>query len=1034
MVISDVLMKFTRLALLTGILFLSSFRILSAQEQIRETSFVNPPASARPNVYWYFLDDQITSAGITKDLEQMKKVGIGGALMFNITKYNKDYKSNYGGPIDFVVPGVTYLSPAWYKMVKHAAKESNRLGLEFGIHNCPGWSSSGGPWITPELAMQEVTVSTTMVRGSAHFSAVLPKPPTGLGYFKLSNYWDIAVLAFPTPQSYLIKNWNAKAGYRRGSVTADTTTLDPGMIISLSNIKDLTSQMNSSGLLTWDVPVGMWTIMRIGYTPTGARSSVPPDRAQSLECDKMSRNAVQAHWNGLVQNVIDSVGAGGIKVVHLDSYEVGCQNWTPDFPKEFQKRRGYNMTLYLPAMTGCVVGSLEISERFLWDVRQTIGDLINEEYYGYMATLAHKNGIQFSAEPYGSGGFRNISAGGKVDIPMGEFWTGTGRFKESNSNVRDPASSAHLYGKKVVAAEAFTSDFTDVGSAWQAHPYSLKQLGDLSFCAGVNRYTLHVCCHQPFTDRIPGYSVRGYGVQFGWTNTWWNQSGAWMRYIARCQYMLQKGLFVSDAVRYCGEGTPGNGFYVDETACDACDADAILNRMSVQNGLIVLPDGMNYKVLILERSETMTYELLNKISELVAGGAIIIGMKPVRSPGLQNYPGCDLAVQTLANKMWGNIDGNSIKMHIYGAGKVYYNETIRDVLASLTIPDFQVTGGDETTKIRYTHRTAGDADIYFLSNQNERFETVNGKFRVSGKVPELWYPENGRTTKCPVFTVNSGRTIVPLMLEPYESVFVVFRTEQSGSRINVITRSEQSIYQYIDGTTPLNKHPVAEVSIAANGALKLIAWEPGLYKLGDKIRVTVPSLPNTILISGSWQVSFPPNLGAPASDDFNTLASWTANANNGIKYFSGTATYLKDIIIPKEMIGKNKAIYLDLGDVKNIAEVTVNGKTCGILWKPPFRVDITSAAKTGVNTLEIKVTNNWPNRLIGDKVMDQAIAWKTWDLFYTADSPLLVSGLLGPVEIRSAMCWIEFGGDISGYAKAQQEGIIPVKSKLSYHE
>jgi len=1007
------IIKFARMILCMATICFSTLP-LKAQEHISKSFFTIPPSSAKPNVYWYFLDDQITKEGITKDLEQMKKVGIGGALMFNICKCNHDYNNNDGGSINFVQPGVKYLSPAWYQMVKHAADESNRLGLEFGIHNCPGWSSSGGPWITPELAMQAVTTSTTLVTGSTHFSAILAKPPTGLGYFKLNNYWDIAVLAFPTPQNYLINNWRAKAGYTRdANIKEDTTVLNPEMIIPLKSVIDLTSKMSSSGLLTWEVPPGQWTIMRIGYTPTGTTNSVPATGGQGLECDKLNHTAVQANWNGLVQNIINTTGAGAVKVVHIDSYEVGCQNWTPNFRQQFRNRRGYDMTPYLPVMSGHVVGSLEISERFLWDVRRTIGDLINDEYYGFMATLAHQNGMLLSAEPYGSGGFRNVSAGGKLDIPMGEFWTRTGRFTQLNSRVRDAASSAHLYGKRIVASEAFTSDFTDSGSAWKAHPYSLKQLGDLAFCTGVNRFTLHVYCHQPLINPSrpgPGYSVRGYGVQFGWTNTWWNQSAAWLRYIGRCQYMLQKGLSVTDVLRFCGEDTPSQGSYVEGVSYDVCDADAIINRMSVKNGRIVLPDGMSYKVLILERSESMTYELLHKISELVADGAIIIGKKPTRSPGLQDYPACDLTVQTLAKKMWGNIDGNIIKSHAYGAGKIYYNETIENVLAKLTLPDFQITGGDQITNIKYTHRRTNDAEIYFLSNQHERFETINAVFRVTGKTPELWYPETGKTVKCPLYKENAGQTTLTLMLDPFESVFVVFRAADASRRISSITRNDQPITQFMAGSFSLNKHPVAEVSIGTGGALKLIAWDPGLYKL-DSIHVNISSLPPAIILNGPWQVSFPPKLGAPASSVFKTLASWTVNTDNGIKYFSGTATYKKEMIIPQEMIGSNKAVYLDLGDVKNIAEVEVNGISFGTLWKPPFRVDITSALKTGVNTLQIKVTNNWPNRLIGDKVLGQAITWKTWNLFYTSASPLFVSGLLGPVQLIPARLWYEFGGD-----------------------
>jgi hypothetical protein len=1013
MIISNtIITKVSRVVLFMGIICFFVFTKLMAQESVNEALFNNPPNSARPNAYWYFLGDQITSEGITNDLQQMKNVGIGGTLMFNVCKCNFDYNMNNGGPINLIHPGVPYLSSKWYKMVKHAADESNRLGLEFGIHNCPGWSSSGGPWITPDLAMKTVTYSKIFVTGRTHFSAILSKPPTGLGDIKLSNYWDIAVLAFPSPGNYLIKNWRAKAGYIRDvNITKDTTVLDSGNIIPLNKIINLSSKMDSSGLLTWDVPAGHWTIMRIGYTPSGATNSVPPQGGQGLECDKLDRTAVFANWNGLVSNIINAAGEGAVKVVHIDSYEVGCQNWTLKFPQQFKKLRGYDLTSYLPVMSGLVVGSLEISERFLRDFRQTIGDLISNEYYGFMATLAHQNGMQLSAEPYGNGGFRDISVGGKLDIPMGEFWTGVGKFNGLNAWVRDPVSSAHLYGKKIVASEAFTSDFTDPGSAWQAHPYSLKQLGDLAFCAGINKFTLHVYCHQPLirSSRFgPGYSVRGYGVQFGWTNTWWKQSSGWFKYISRCQYMLQKGTFVCDVLKFCGEDTPSQGLYDDGYLYDVCDADAIINRMTVKNGRIMLPDGMNYKVLVLENSETMTYELLNKISDLVAGGAIVIGRKPLRSPSLQNYPACDQQVQALANNMWGNIDGDKVKVHVYGAGKVYYNETPENVLGKLTEPDFKITNGNQNTTIKYTHRRTIDEEIYFLSNQRETFESVYANFRVTGKTPEIWYPETGRIIKFPLYKYTAGQITLPIMLGPYESIFVVFKSSaQSAIRVGSITRDGQPITQFLAGSTSNNKYPVAEVETLANGALKLMAWEPGLYKI-DSIQVNIPFLAHSIIINGPWKISFPPKPGAPISSVFKTLSSWTENPDNRIKYFSGTATYEKKITIPKEMVGAAKAIYLDLGDVKNIAVVKVNGKYLGTLWKPPFRVNITTAVRVGINTVQIKVTNNWPNRLIGDKVLGQSIAWKTWDLFYKSTSPLIVSGLLGPVELKSVEVRYEF--------------------------
>jgi hypothetical protein len=986
------------------LVFSSLPSVLNAQIILCETSFVNPPDSVKPWVYWYFMGDQISKEGISKDLEQMHKVGIGGVLMFNISKGNES------GPLNFVQPGVEFMSEHWFKLVKHAASESKRLGLTFGMHNSPGWSASGGPWIKPHQAMQFVTADTTSVTGQAKLSIVLPKPPTGLGSIKQNDYWDIAVLAFPSPKHFLIDNWDAKAGFKRDvHIKPDTSVPDDNMIVPREKIIDLSSKMDTSGLLMWNVPDGQWTILRIGYTPTGATSSVPPAGGRGLECDKLNRDAVKANWDGMFKKVLDTLGSNMVSIVHIDSYERGCQNWTPNFKQEFQKRRGYDLTSYLPAMAGFVVEDPDVTERFLWDVRQTIGDLFSEEYYGYMAELASKNGMMLSAEPYGNGGFRNISIGGKLDIPMGEYWTAP-RYNRLSFRVRDPASSAHLYGKKVISVEAFTSEFVDIGSGWQAHPYILKPYGDIIHCAGANHFTLHVYCHQPFIDRLPGYSVRGYGVQFGWQNTWWSQSSAWMKYIARCNYMLQQGLPVVDVLKFCGEDTPsdGGGAYVDGTAYDVCDADVILNRLSVKNGRIVLPDGMNYKLLILEKSEILSLELLQKIGELVYNGATIIGKKPLRSAGLKHFPESDRSLNLLAEKMWGNIDGNTIKMNTYGAGKVYYNESPDNVLASLTVPDFQKENKKNSADIIFTHRQTDDADVYFLSNQKENFETVNAKFRVNGKFPEIWHPETGQVIKCPVYSEDSGRITMPLLFHPYESFFVVFRSITGDERqIGNITHNGESVFKFLDGTTELNKYPVADLSVSENGGLNLVAWESGKYKI-DSMEVKISSLPKAIQLKGLWQVYFPKNLGAPDSAVFNNLESWTENTEKGIKYFSGTATYVKKVTIPVKMIQQDRAVYLDLGNVKNIAEVEVNGKFCGLLWKPPFRTDITDAIKKGRNILKIKVTNNWPNRIIGDKVLSQEIVWKTWDLFYTADSPLQESGLLGPVEIRTAGLWKEF--------------------------
>ncbi|MEW6743216.1 MAG: glycosyl hydrolase [Planctomycetota bacterium] len=1075
-------------------------------------SFVNPPHSAKPHTWWHWLNGNITAEGITADLEAMKRAGVGGAQIFNVD-------------CDIPAGDAPFLSDRWRRLVRHAVAEADRLGLELCIHNCAGWSSSGGPWVKPEHAMLVVTTSERTVRGPAQFDEDLPQPAT-----KLDFYRDIAVLAFPTPggsselDTLRIENLEGKAAFTRadnltpahGVPTTERLAVAPDQIADLTGF---TRFVASNVHLTWDVPEGSWTILRLGYTPTGKTNHPAPTAGRGLECDKMSREAMDAFFAGMMRAVIADAGALVGKSLNnalIDSYEVGSQNWTPTFRYEFITRRGYDPLPRLVTLSGRVVENVETSERFLWDFRRTIAGLFRDNYFAYFAELCRRHGMLTSVEPYGNGPFDDLEAGGTGDIPMGEFWIGT----EGHESLRLAASVAHTHGRKIVGAESFTADSS--AGRWQNDPFSLKALGDRVFCLGINRYIFHRYAHQPWLDLRPGMTMGPWGFHFERTNTWWEQGAAWLRYVARCQFLLQQGLFVADVIVYVGEDSPV-GFRVGNPPIprgydyDACSRDVLLNRLAVRDGRLVLPDGMSYRLLVLPPVDSMTPAVVARIEELVTSGATVVGPKPTRSPSLSGYPACDAEVRRIADKVWGDGDGVTITEHTYGKGRVFWGQPLERILTELEVPpDFEhAPSGD--VEVLAIHRVAGETDIYFVSNQSRRSESIEATFRVGGREPELWWPDTGKIELAPLFSAERGRTTVPLVLDPAGSVFVVFRkplgtqdhfaslthdgrpvldlraggagtqrlvidkaiygvladsvrcvdvTEVLAAKVRSGTLAasatnelggdpaygvvkELQVDYTLDGKkdsvtvkegalllipqAAMTQRAVAEPALNASRELQLIAWQGGLYEAktaaGRTVRAEVSEPARPLELPGPWEVSFPPDLGAPPRITLPRLMSWTQHDDDRVRHFSGTATYTTLAEVPPSLLGAGRRLQLDLGQVKNLAEVRVNDIDCGILWKPPFAVDVTEALSRGPNRIQIKVTNLWVNRLIGDDRLPRDVEWAsggplaawpewlvekrprpetgrltftTWHHWSTND-PLPDSGLLGPVTLRQGV-------------------------------
>lgn len=999
---------------LAGLLIGSPLARLGAAEAELERNFLNPPDAARPWVFWFWLNGNITREGITADLEAMKRAGIGGVLIMEVDQ------GTPAGPIAF-------MSDAWRALFQHVTAEATRLGLEVSMNNDAGWNGSGGPWVPLDKAMQVIVTSETRVPGGGKFEAVLPMPRANKGFYR-----DIAVMAFPTPKAvpnvddrvfnFPAKSvsWSYISGYSTG--TDREAKVPAEVMIDPAKILDLTKQTDPGGRLLWDAPAlaadGDWTVVRFGHTFSGAESHPAPATGIGPECDKLSKEGIEAHFNGLIGKLIKDSGplAGkAFAATHVDSWEIGGQNWTPKMREEFKRLRGYDMLPFLPALTGRFIGSVDTTERFLWDLRQTVSELMSENYIGHLAKLAHEHGLRLSMEAYGTPAL-DMDVINHVDEPVCEFWwSGGGRL---DWTLKAMASAAHVNGRPIVGAEAFTSNRRE---RWRGHPANIKARGDRVFCGGVNRFIIHRYAMQPWVeDRRPGMSMGPYGLHYERTQTWWETSKAWHQYVARCQYLLRQGSFVADVLSLHPE-EPMQRFNLLSLSgydYDGISPQAFLNHATVKDRRVTLPSGMRYRLLILSQTNTknMSVAMLRKIKDLVEAGAVILGSPPEATPGLANLPQADDDLKKLAAELWGA--DPAVNDRAVGKGRVFRGMKPEDVLTKLEV----VRDFSSDKNVNWIHRTVDGAEVYFLATCVDQPVNATCTFRVSGRQPELWDPETGTIKRIPSYqTEPDGRVSLPMRFGPSGSAFVVFREKADASRQVVgVTRNQTPVPE--DAASP------------APPALDLVQGtisQAGDYEIhtadGKSRRIEVATLPEPLEIGGSWEVSFPPRWGAPEKITLDKLASWSQHADPGVKYFSGTAVYQKKFGVPAGITGKTRRIHLDLGNVAVMAKVSLNGKDLGILWKPPFRVDVTDALQNGENLLEVSVVNLWINRLIGDELLPDdcernadgsllkwpawlqegkpsptgRVTFATWRLWSKTD-PLQESGLIGPVRILTS--------------------------------
>jgi hypothetical protein len=1087
-----------------------------------EAGFRDPPSSARPRVWWHWMNGNITKDGIAKDIAWMSRVGIGGLQNFDAQLMTPQ----------IVQKRLAYMTPDWKDAFHFAAEQAEQHGLELAIASSPGWSETGGPWVQPQDAMKKLTWSETVVEGGKPLAGAIAPAPATTGPFQdmvsavsigamLGGekpkappvaHGEIGVFAVPLPalaalpqpqaatddgqalDARLLVDGDAKtvvkvvqpapdkavglvldygapqtvrsasvyipsaqspfggpaldaelqvqdgAGWRKiaeipltnvpttisfapataakfrllmkppAKASAITSIMNPapGLAMSLpfgmassktlqvaelrlsgetrvnafelkdgfaiapdyyaldgdagpdapgvdpAKVVDLTGKVRADGTLDWTPPPGRWKILRFGWSLVGTTNHPATAEATGLEVDKYDGDAVRRYMETYLKTYAnttgpDLFGAHGLRAVLTDSTEVGPSNWTPEMIAQFQKLRGYDPRPWLPVLAGVVLGSRSQSDAFLYDFRRTLAELHASQHYGTVAAVAREHGLKVygeALEDHRPTLGDDMTMRSHTDVPMSAFWTypaGGSPRATYLADMKGAASVAHIYGQNLVAAESMTSAM----QPWAFAPSQLKTFIDMEFVTGVNRPVIHTSVHQPVDDKVPGLSLFIFGQYFNRHESWAELAKPWVDYMARSAYLLQQGRNFADVGYFYGEEAPLTSLYGDTPVADApihyaydfVSADVLGKELKVENGDIVAPGGARYRALYLGgSSRKMTLGALKRLADLVEAGATVIGTAPEGSPSLKDDPA---EYQALVKRLWTGAADAKV-----GQGRVIAGRDVEAGLGAIGLaPDFTVGGGEADTDVRFLHRKLADGDIYFVDNRPNRAETLEARFRVTGKAPEIWRADTGKAE--PVsYRIEGGQTVVPLSMLPQDAFFVVFRKPASAASATIAARP----------------------------------WRP----VGK--------------VEGTWSVAFQPGRGAPASTTLTHLKSLSESADPGVKYFSGIATYRLSFQAPKG-VKAGQPMVLDLGQVADIAQVSVNGREVGYAWKAPYRVEITRALKPGRNTLEVKVADRWINRLVGDAQPGaKKITWTALPT-YKADAPLTPSGLIGPVTL-----------------------------------
>jgi len=951
--------------------------------------FRDPDKEARPRAYWNWLNGDVSKAGLTRDLEEAKDKGMGGLLMWDTEAMrNSD---------DFVPSGPPFMGEKSVGFIHHAMTEAKRLDLDLGLVCSSGWNS-GGSWVSPEMASKNLFSAGVVVSGPGQVSQTLPFPevpqdcPKGEDGLP-SWYMEVAVLAWPDSKDRVIPD--------------------------LSEVKNLSGKY-VDGELMWDAPEGDWQVVRFVCSNNGQQLIAASPNSKGLFIDFLDPEATRFHMD----YIIDLLGLpkGGdpdspLRSLVDDSMELheGIQ-WTTKFSDWFKEQHGYDPVPWLPALMGWTINDESESGRFRYDYKKSVSDLLIFSHYTTGSEICADYGLKRVAEAGGPGPpiwetcpVDALKALGNVDIPRGEFWMGNPR---NIFLIKEIASAAHIYGKPYVDAESWTT-----WRRWRDGPFRRKMLVDRAFCEGLNRITYHGYSHSPLEEGYPGRSYHA-GVDMNPKVVWWSKARPFMDYLGRCCHMLQQGLYVADVAYYYGDQAPnfwpmyhsvpekpgleglGSGYEYD-----VVNSDVILNRMSVKDGRITLPDGMSYQTLLLPEKNEIPLEVLQKLEKLVSAGATIIGPRPLDVPGFSEHKSKTIALRELAGKMWGACDGSSTKVHSFGKGKVVWGYTPQQWLELASVgPDFICLDSEQSSAFDFIHRQTAHADVYFVRNKTKNPLSAQCLFRVEDRRPHLWDPTDGTIKEQFVYKAEDGGTSLPVQLPPGGSVFVVFEDIGSVSFTSLIMTEKERIPNL----------PKEQVVAVTDNKATIQCWQNGTYQLtgsDGQEEVSIADLPAPRLLEGDWIVEFDPDWGAPAELRLPELISWTEHADEGIKYYSGTGSYYKTFDVPEEWLGSERHVHLDLGDVHELAEIFVNGESAGVLWKPPFRADITPLLKPGNNELKIEVMNLWINRLAGDMDLPEDLRFtrsnikSDYETYYSPAEPWHeeTSGLLGPVRLLSSV-------------------------------
>ncbi|MCD6347244.1 MAG: hypothetical protein J7L96_07480 [Bacteroidales bacterium] len=951
-------MKMQLIRLVYAIVFLFVLSVLLLQcntnrpsDVISEKGFINPSMENRPLALWPWLNGFVDTTKLVYELEQMKSKGMRGALIWDVGALSDPEKMIPAGPAMLSAQSLKYFSLAM--------TTGSKLGLDIGWFASSSWNA-GGPWVEEANAAVELLSSTQVVKGPSKQYIRIKKPKNGVG--ELTRYSILASMAIPYSETKEIDN-----------TVAQTILLD-----------EFTSE---DKYITWEVPEGKWEIISFFMSNSGQKLECPSPNSNGLIIDHLSQIATQNYFDSVL-NRLDPINTpeNHLKFLMLDSYEVWpMTDWSPLFIQEFYSRYRYDPVPFLPLLQGYNTKDTAIGERFRGDYHRLVSDMIIENHFAQSVEFANKNGFEMLTEA-GHGGYSRVDplkALGNSHIPMGEFWN-----RERFWVTKEAASAAHIYGKRLVAAESLTG-----WNHWQHGPTDFKQLIDVAFCAGLNQIVFHTFAHNPEIAGKPGFVYHA-GEHINVNTTWWEMVRPFMDYIARCSYMLRQGNFVGDACLYygdqapnlvpprridpnitpifdndhclhCGKPKPVNPGAMAGYDYDYMNADIITTALEVENGRLVLPSGLSYKVMLIPNRVDISLEVLRSLKTLVYEGAIVIGRRPERSTSLKDYPGCDEEVKAIAEKLWGKCDGEKVLSNTYGKGKVFWGKSLEQVLKELGVQsDFEVKGIDNSDlHIDFIHRQTGTEDIYFVSNSSQIEEKVTCIFRVDkGRVPELWDAETGLIQRVVEYSKVENGISIELIMDPLASRFVVFTSNTTGENDAGLSYDLQYGFHQKQNTGESN--------------------EP-------------------IDITYNWDISFNPDMGGPKAYQLDKLTSWPDIDNEGIKYYSGSARYSRNFSVSEEVLSKVTEAFVRFENIQEMARVFVNGNDCGIVWTPPYKANISPYLKAGANKIEVQVINTWNNRIVGDLRHPEGKAYTKTNAKskFSKKSPLLKSGLIGKAEI-----------------------------------